>query len=367
MVVAACLLALLAVLYWRKPLSDAVALAQTTSPRIGTSRPVQTAVARPLSNAAIHEFPGKVRACRRAELAFSVSGLLEEVNAAEGCRFREGERLARLDQRDFQYELALAKARYVAAEKAFRRANSLRNARAISERDCDEAESLFRVAEASVQMREKALQDSELRAPFDGVVATRYIENHEHIQAKQPILSFQDIATIEIVIQVPERFVTHGGPQSLHALAVRFGVDGDRWREVTIREYRMQSDAVCRTYDVVLALPRPADIAILPGMTATVRGSVPQDKEDQKRRPSCVIVPVEAIVNDGGKTFVWVIAEAGGIPRKTLVDLGALRGDGVEVHAGLQPGQHVAIAGLHALSEDSPVRPQSQDAEGLDL
>ena len=358
-------------IYWQRGFFHLAKHSQVESlPVQAAIRPIRTAIARPLQDTNIREFPGKVQAFHRAELAFSVSGVLEQVSAIQGCKFAKGDVLAKLDQRDFQHELALAKVKCHESQQIFARAQALRKASpgAISRNDYERLEATFSTAEVRVLVCEKALQDSVLVAPFDGVVAKRYVENHESIQAKQPILSFQDISIIEIVIQVPERFLAQGGLQNFQDLAARFNADSEHWREVKVQEYRMQSDPISRTYDVVLTLPQPADVDILPGMTATIRTSIRCQKDKAEECRSGAVIPIESVgVDSNGENFVWIINPDGGKPKKSPVEVGQLHRDGIEVLRGINAGQHVAVAGLHSLNEESLVRTQRQEMEGLGL
>jgi multidrug resistance efflux pump len=56
-----------------------------------------------------------------------------------------------------------------------------------------------RVVEANIQLR-----DTTLHAPYDGVIAQRFVEEGQNVQAKQRVVRFQDIDEIEIVVDVPE-------------------------------------------------------------------------------------------------------------------------------------------------------------------
>ena len=56
-----------------------------------------------------------------------------------------------------------------------------------------------RVVEANLQ-----LEDTTLRAPYDGVIAQRFVEQGQNVRAKQPIVKFQDVDEIDIVVDVPE-------------------------------------------------------------------------------------------------------------------------------------------------------------------
>jgi RND family efflux transporter MFP subunit len=330
-------------------------------------RPIPTAAVHQLSCSTIRTFPGTVRANRRVKLAFSVPGLLVELNVQEGRSVAQGEPLARLDHRDYEYALDAAKAKYADARLALERARALRDKKVVSRAEYDKAEAAHDIAKAELQAREKALKDTLLIAPFTGVVAKRYVENHEHVEARQPILSFQDVSLIEVVIQVPERLIAHGGASSLRKIQVLFDENSDRWFDASIREFSVQSDAVTRTYDVVVGLTPPEDLKVLPGMTATVKAETLDSPAPSQKAREAVLVPAQAIwLGSDGKSYAWVIEPAGGTPQKRQVEVGALRAGGVEIFSGLRPGELVAVSGVHLLRQDMQVRPMTEGKEGLD-
>jgi RND family efflux transporter MFP subunit len=320
-----------------------------------------------LSKALTREFPGKVRASQRVQLAFSVSGLIVELNALEGRVVRKGEIIAQLDRRDYQNAMDVAKANYTDAKQSFNRTEQLRKQKVVAEAEFDRAKATFDTAAAELRIREKALSDTVLLAPFDGIVVARYMENHEHVDAKQAIVSIQDITRVEIVLQVPESLMAHGGAKSLQNIAVRIEADGDRWFDVSLREFSSQADPVTRTYELVLAMEPPKDIEVLPGMTTTVRAQVQRQIPLANWTEGLTLVPAAAVVNaPDGSSYVWLVDEVGGHPRRTPVILGDPREDGIEVRSGLTPGQRVATAGVHMLDEEVLVRPMHNEAEGLE-
>ena len=330
-------------------------------------RPIPTATVCRLSSTRMRTFPGTVRANRRVELAFSVSGLLKELNAQEGRSLRKGDVLAKLDPRDFAYALEKARAQYADSLSVFRRIRSLREKGAVPEAEYDKANAAHDISKAELRIREKALEDSVLLAPFDGVVAKRYVENHEHVNARQPVVSFQDISLIEVVIPEPERLAARGGALGLKRIQVRFDADDDRWFDARVRESRAQSDSVTGTYDVVVELTPPSDLRVLPGMTATVRAETRNPLEKPVGNARLTIVPAEAVwTGDDGKSYVWIVQPEGGTPLKRQVTVGAFRRIGLEVLSGLEPGERVAVAGVHTLQEEMHVRPTRAGKEGLD-
>lgn len=334
--------------------------------KLPVARPVPTAIVQPLPKLLTREFPGKVRANRRVQLAFSVSGQLIELQALEGRLVRKGEVIARLDPRDYKNVLDVARAKYADAKQSFDRTKALHTQKVVSEAEYDRTKALFDMAAAELRIREKAMADTVLPAPFDGVIATRFVENHEHVKDKQTIVSIQDISRVEVVLQVPERLVARGA-ESLQNMKVRFDVDEGRWFDATLREFSAEADSITRTYKLVLGMVPPEDIKVLPGMTATVRAEVIRCEPIAKWTESLTFVPYGAVVNgQDGKAYVWLIGPKASAPRKVQVDVGEPREDGIEIRSGLHPGQRIAVAGLNALKETMIVRPMREGGEGLD-
>lgn len=334
-------------------------------------RPVPTAQVRFFKQVRQLSFPGKVQAHSRVELAFNVDGQLVESNIVEGARFKKGEVIARLDRRDFQHSYDAAFANTKRLEKEYARVKKLHSQKVISQAEYDIAKSNHDVAQAELRIRKKAIQDTVLLAPFDGVVAKRYAQNYQHIKAKDSILSFKDISLIEVVIQVPERLMATTTPGAAQEITVIFDADREKACPGTLQEHSLQSDPVSRTYDTVIGVNPPESLNILPGMTATVHVNILKSRSEYSESAVLnvmgnLLVPVEAVFKTGGKAYCWVIPKKGGKPERRQVQIGELRNEGFIIAEGIAQGEHVAIAGLHALHEELNVRPANEKWEGLD-
>jgi RND family efflux transporter MFP subunit len=330
------------------------------------ARPVPTMVARPFNKTETRIFPGKVRANRRVKLAFTVSGLITELNALEGQSVEKGEVLARLDARDFQHALNIAKARYAETRQAFKRVSGLREKNIVSVSEYEKVKAEYDIAEVELRMRIKALKDTVLIAPFDGVVADRFVENHEHVNAKEPVLSFQDISVTEVVIQAPERIIMCGGAENLKKIQVSFGAGKKHIFDASLRESCICSDSVTGTFDAAIVLKERPEMRILPGMTATVLVET-SAFHDAANVPSRIMLPAEAVFSEpDGNSYVWIIKPDGGKPHKRRIKIGSMRNEGVEIISGLNAGEHVAVSGIHSLREDLEARPMKKGKDGLD-
>ena len=120
-------------------------------------------------------------------------------------------------------------------------------------------------AEAHLQQAEQDLRDSELRAPWDGVVFTRYVNSGETVTAGKPVLRFGDIRAMSVELGVPDgvvgQFVVGKDIDvDISALPGRPPFRGK------ISEVGVAASNSGRLYRVVIKVPNP-DGALRSGMT----------------------------------------------------------------------------------------------------
>jgi RND family efflux transporter MFP subunit len=205
-----------------------------------------------------------------------------------------------------------------------------------------------RVVEAGIQ-----LADTKLVAPYAGVIARRFVEQGQSIRAKQPVVKFQDVEEIEIAVDVPESVMASAlRTADITGLTAEFSAAPGRSFPVQVREIAQRADPVTQTFNVRATMQAPADLNLLPGMTATVTMNY--------RRAAVlgmnVSAPVAAVVQDSkGGSIVWII-DADQTVTARPVRTGAISGGLIEITAGLQPGDRIAAAGASHLREGMKVR-----------
>lgn len=353
---------------WYASVSGAVKVQNGAAEDTIEARPVPTTLVTTVGKEIVRLFPGTVKARNSVDLAFSVDGVLVELNGREGRMVHEGEVLARLDERDFRNAHNAAKASFRKADADFKRSESLFKREVISQAEYDTAKTTRDVAMSEYRISEKALEDTLIKAPYDGVIAQRYVDNRQHVKKQVAILGLQDISEIEVVIQVPERLMAQGGVEKFSDISARFDVGGQNWFQGDIKEYSVESDPITRTYAVAIKFKAPVALKVLPGMTATVRATLGNSRESFKAQKAAVgLIPVESVYSGSdGKSYIWLIPDSAGHPRKQEVQLGSMSGNKIEIIGGIEPGRRIAIAGIHSLSEDMFVRPMHEGQEGLD-
>ncbi|MBP5212833.1 MAG: efflux RND transporter periplasmic adaptor subunit [Pyramidobacter sp.] len=327
----------------------------------------------------VRHYYGAVQGSRRVNLSFRVPGPLVEFPVEMGARVKKGQLLGRIDPRDYRTRLAEARsqmsqasARHSQALSNFRRYEELYRKQAISQAQYDQfrtaldvARSALRTAEAGVSAAQNALADTELRAPFAGVIVARLVENYQDVQAKQPVVSLQNLENVEIVVRVPEEdianlAVTQSGmsAQKVSAavgLALRVTIDALPGREFTasFKEIGTQSDPRTHTYPGTVVMPQPENARILPGMTVLVTATLPAQTPTAENG---FAVPLEALCgNVRGEKYVWKCLEGGAV-QKIPVNAGEFRGAAILVSGALSLGDLIVGEGARNLNEDSLVR-----------
>ncbi|MBK5967349.1 efflux transporter periplasmic adaptor subunit, partial [Thiorhodovibrio winogradskyi] len=170
-------------------------------------RPVKTLVVESPDLGGERNFPGRVDAEAKAELAFRVPGTVAELMVKEGDRVEKGQVLITLDATDYEIQLRNAQASFERAQNDFNRAKELVDDGFISRTDFDAKEAEYKNAQAALERAQQDVEYTQLKASFDGTISQRYVERFEEVQAKQPVLAMQDNNSLQVKVDVPENII----------------------------------------------------------------------------------------------------------------------------------------------------------------
>lgn len=300
------------------------------------------------------DLPGVVRASQRVDLAFQVPGRLTSFNLKEGQSIKQGETIGALDNTDYKATLDAARADADQAKANFDRAEELIAKDFISKMDYDKLKAGYEIARSNLAKAEKAYNDTRLLAPFSGVVARKYVDNFEEIQAKQPIISLQDKDNLELVVNVSENLLARSRNEDRSNLAMVANFDAlpDFHFELFIKEFTTEANPTTQTFQYVLGIKDRQGANLLPGMTANVTVT------NRNHSEQVLVVPLQALAADtDGNKIVWRLDAENRVSAQP-VSLGLPVGSNkVQILDGLNPGDTVAIAGLSSLTDGLEVKP----------
>ena len=155
----------------------------------------------------IQRFPGKILPLNYSKLAFEVPGKIADVKTDIGDAVKKNEILAVLDPAEMQANLNQAQARFDLAEQALRRFKDLKSKGFISNQELDRANSEFLIAKAQVDLYSVKLEQTFIRAPFDGYIQNRFLDSGTVISPGVPILEIIDSTVVEAHVSVPSNVI----------------------------------------------------------------------------------------------------------------------------------------------------------------
>lgn len=302
-------------------------------------------------------FPARLEAAQATNLSFQVAGKLVHLPVIKGDTIREGELIARLDQTDYELLVASTRVAYEQAERDLRRVQQLRSQNHVSQAQLDEARTVYDRATVELDRARQNLIYTEIFAPYDAVIADRMAENFTQLAAGTPVVRLQDLSRIEVEIAVPEILLPQvQDPGVFHVTATLPSVP-DREFVLNFKEYATEPDPRSRTYRVTFDMENPADLRLLPGMSATVRVAL---MADASHLP---VLPLQALVGEGSDTWVFVYDPETEQVMSRPVTTGRLTAEGVEILEGLSAGDQVVAAGAGFLSDGMQVRADPERRE----
>ena len=310
---------------------------------------------------------GYVVARTKASVAAKIAGRMEYLAVHEGSVVRRGEVIARLESGDQEAALNVGQvqAQLGQAHRDLDRAQVLAERQVLSAAELENArtraevlEAQLNAARAQVQQAEVSVENTRVRAPFDGTVLRKDAEVGEIVApaaaggglTRTAIVTMADLATLEVEVDVNEAYIA----RIRNEQPARITLDAypDTSFAGRVRQVVPTADRQKATVQVKVAI-LDRDPRILPEMGAKVlfanEGSAWAGVPARR-----VMVPAEALVRSGGSARVWVIEDGRAAAR--AVEAGPERDGRVEVRSGLSGGESVVLRPPAGLRDGARVR-----------
>lgn len=351
-----------AVWMWPKP--------GRVAPPEPTVRPVASVVVKDGFELPDVSFAARVKAANSRTLSFKQSGRIERILVDAGSRVKKGDKLAWLEPHDYENKVTLAEAAAERARLTYERTAEAMKKGGVSREEVSKAQAEMKESAANLAIKRRDLEDTVLYAPFDGIVAKKYAEELEVVDAMsgaKRVLTIQDEADVKIDAAVPETFIIHANSLELRNEKsegnsyVTFDAAPEVRYPVTFSEFESTSEGKdSQTYTATFQMKHPTDLMLMPGMSATVTLPGANYAVKEEKVKGRFAVPEEAIgAASDGSHFVWVLSPADrpGLfaVAKRVVEIGKAGNGFVFVEKGLAGGERIATAGVTVLTEGRKV------------
>lgn len=300
-------------------------------------QPVEVVVVETRRAAHRPTFPATIEAAESVELATRISGAVDAVLVDVGSRVRRGDTLVRLDEGDVEARIRAARAQADLARKTFRRIEALAADGAASDQELDEAWARLEAAEAALGGARAQAGYTALVAPVGGVVTRRLADPGDLAAPGRPLLELAGAGAAKIVAHLPGALagtVAEGDPLRVES--------GEAVVQARVSRVVPVLDPGTRRFRVEATA---AGGGLRPGSYARV--SLESGGE------SSLWIPADALVRRGQLAGVYTVEDDH--LRLRWIRIGVVRGDAVEVLAGLGEGRTVVRHPGTSLLDGRPV------------
>ena len=153
--------------------------------------------------------PGELLPFQQSKIAFEITGRISSIYVDIGDKVKKDEVLAKLDDSEVNANLEQAVARLDLANQVLNRFEDLRKKGFISIQDFDKAKSEYLVAKSQVKFFEVKKSQTILRAPYNGFIQNRFVDEGTVINGSNPILEILDANKVEAHVSIPENLVNN--------------------------------------------------------------------------------------------------------------------------------------------------------------
>ena len=293
---------------------------------------------------------GLVEATQQSTVSAQIGGRVKEINFDVGDRVNRGQVILRIDEREAAQALAGSQAQVLQAQAGmqnakttYERAKQLFAQKFISQAALDKAQADYKVALGQAAASEAGAGQASLAhgytavvAPYGGVVSARLVEIGEMVMPGKPLMTGFDPAAMRVVVSVPQYKLAEIGAQPEVMVELP---SLNRWIKAASTTVQPIADA--RTHSTQVRVNLAANEAgVYPGMFVRAHFVVGKVKK--------LVIPSSAVLRRSEVVAAYVVDEKGGVKLRQ-VRLGLATPDGaVEVLAGLNPGERVALNPIKA-------------------
>ena len=305
--------------------------------------PVEVSAVSRRSISSFLETNGTLEAENEVDIVARVAGRLLELATEEGQIVKKGQLLAKINPRETESQVEVARVALAEATRAYERAKQAHESEIISLEVFDQALARMESAKAQLDNAQINLDYTDIAAPFDGIIIERVIKHADNVTPNQKLFRISDFDPLLCPIQVPEKELSRlkiGQP-------ARIAVEA--WPEdpFPARVLRISPVVDATTGTIKVTLEVSARGKLRPGMFASVF-------LEMDTHSNALVIPKTALSFESFGDTVYIANE--GIAERRDLTVGFEEEEFVEVLEGLADGERVIVIGQDGLSDGTPVQ-----------
>jgi len=276
------------------------------------------------------------------DLAFESNGKITNIFFKEGSNVRKGELLAKINDKPLQAELKKLEAQMPLAQDRVFRQKSLLEKDAVSQEAYESVNTELEKLNADIELIRARIAQTELRAPFDGVIGLRFISEGAYASSTTVISRLTKIIPLKVEFSVPEAYAS----EISNGKALNFSIKGDN-NIYKASVYAVESKLDEQTLSLkARALYANPGGRLKPGQAATIEIIM----NDLK---NAIIIPSLSTVAEMGRDIAYVYKD--GKAHQVVLKKGMRTASDVQIIEGLNIGDTLLVSGVMQLRDGMPV------------
>lgn len=277
------------------------------------------------------------------ELSFETSGKVVGIYFTEGSRVKKGDLLAKINDLPLQAQLLKLQSQLKLSKEREFRQKQLLERDAISRESYDQVATELQSLEADIMLVKSRISETELRAPFNGIVGLRMISEGAFASTQTKIVHLVKISPLKIEFSIPERYAGEVSP----GYPISFVIDGIE-KSFTAKVYAVDPKVNIDTRTIVArALYPNINEELKSGRFASIRLLLSQIE-------NTISVPTQAIIPEMSGEMVFIYKN--GRAKEVKVTLGLRTESHVQVTKGLNFGDTLLTSAILQLRHNLPVK-----------
>lgn len=283
---------------------------------------------------------GTLRPDEEVDLSFETSGKIVRIFFVEGTHVKKGTLLVKINDLPLQAQLEKLKVQLKMAEEKEFRQRSLLDKDAISKESYDQMLTDVQSIRADINLIQARILETELRAPFDGMVGFRYLSEGSFTTTATKIVKLIKMSPIKIEFSIPEKYASEikiGYP-------ISFIVD-EKTYNASVYAIDPKIDVDTRVVNIRALYPNK-DEELQPGVYTSIMLEL-------SKIDNAVAIPTEAVIPEMDGETVYIFKK--GKARQVKIITGLRTEDKLQVVDGLKFGDTLLVTGIMQLRQDLPI------------
>jgi len=278
--------------------------------------------------------PVVVTAYKEANIGLTAGGKITKINADKGDFVRQGQTLLETDNEQIKAALSAAEANLEYQKSDFERNKKLLDEGSIPQASFDASKLALAQAKASYDQAKKQMEDSVLKAPFDGTITSRIVEMGEILSPGSPAFRLIDVSRVKVQAGIPEKNITEF--KKGNTVSIQLDALPGKEFEGRINYIAPEATTTVRTFLCEIIVENRSGLI--------KAGTMGNARIEESTYSDVLVVPLNALIDTHEGRMVFV-AKNDTIAESRIVTTDGSNGDMIVVNSGINEGEEIITRG----------------------